>query len=69
MSIVSELWSIITEVITGLLSALVASFEGVVTVFWDDETGFTFIGTFLLIALGFTIVFFALRFIRSLIQR
>lgn len=65
----TELWGIITEVITGLLSAIVSAMEGIVGLFWNDTTGFTFIGTFMLIGLGFTIVFFAITFIRSLIQK
>lgn len=65
---IAELWTIILQVITGFISALVGAFNGITTLFYDGES-FTVIGQLLLIALGMGIVYFAFRFIRSLISR
>lgn len=66
---VAQLWSIIMQVITGFLGALVAGFNGITEIFYDATDGFTVIGQLLLIGLGMGIVYFAFRFIRGLIQR
>jgi len=66
---VTELWNIISEVLTGFITALVSAFTGITEIFYVDEAGFTVIGQLLLIGLGMGIVYFAFRFIRSLIRR
>lgn len=65
---VAELWTIILQVITGFISALVGAFNGITTLFYADDS-FTVIGQLLLIALGMGIVYFAFRFITNLIRR
>lgn len=69
MSVITELFEIVSSVITSLVSALTSAVTGITTLFYNEETGFTFVGTMLLIGLGFTLVFWAFRFIRSLIRR
>ena len=66
---VAELWSIISEVLTGFITALVSAFDGITAVFYDATDGFTVIGQLLLIGLGMGIVYFAFKFIRNLIRR
>lgn len=68
MTLVSELFEIVGSVITSLINALVQAVSGITTIFYD-EGSFTFVGTLLLIGLGFTLVFWAFRFIRNLIRR
>lgn len=69
MTLVSELFEIVGSVITSLINALVNAVSGITSIFYEPETGFTFVGTLLLIGLGFTLVFWAFRFIRNLIRR
>jgi len=69
MNIVSELFNVISSVITGLMSAIVSAFSGLIEIFYDSENGFTLIGTLLLVGLGMSIVWFAFRFITNLIRR
>lgn len=66
---VTDLWSIISEVLTGFITALVSAFNGITAVFYDATKGFTVIGQLLLIGLGMGIVYFAFKFIRNLIRR
>lgn len=68
MSIITELFEIVSAVITSLVGALTSAVNGITGLFYD-EGGFTFVGTLLLIGLGFTLVFWAFRFIRNLIRR
>lgn len=68
---ITQLWEIVTQVVSGLIDSLVSAFSGITEVFYLEgvDGGFTIPGQFLLIALGFTIVFFVFRFVKSLIQR
>lgn len=68
---VAELWSIISEVVTGFISAIVSAFSGITDIFYTEgvDGGFTVIGQLLLIGLGMGLVYFAFRFIRNLIKR
>lgn len=68
MSIITDLFEIVSAVITSLVGALTSAVNGITDLFYD-EGGFTFVGTMLLIGLGFTLVFWAFRFIRSLVRR
>lgn len=65
---VAEFWEIVIDVVGGFLQAIIKSFTGVVDIFYLEETGFTVVGQLLLIALGMSIVYFAIRFIRNLIK-
>jgi len=63
------MFQIVQQVIGSLIDALVNTVDGVTSLFYSSEGGFTFVGTLLLVGLGFTLVFWAFRFIRSLIRR
>lgn len=71
--LVTQIIAIVTQWITGLVGMFVASFSGITEVFYntsgDGPGEITFIGVFLLLGLAFTIVFFAFRFITSLIRK
>lgn len=67
MSVVTDLLQIVGEWITGVFGWITDAFEGVLEIFYDD--GFTVLGTLLLLGLAMSLVFFALRYIRSLIAR
>lgn len=69
MNVVTDLFEIVSSVITSLVGALTSAVSGITELFYDAETGFTFVGTLLLIGLGFTLVFWAFRFIRNLVRR
>jgi len=68
MSIITELFEIVSAVISSLVDALISAVNGITGLFYT-ESGFTFVGVMLLIGLGFTLVFWAFRFIRGLIRR
>ena len=64
-----QFWEAVVEVITGFTNALIEAFSNITGLFYESETGFTVVGQLLLIGLGMGIVYFAFRFIRSLIRR
>jgi hypothetical protein len=64
---VADLLQTVGEWITGVFGWITDAFEGVLEIFYDD--GFTVLGTLLLLGLAMSLVFFALRYIRSLISR
>lgn len=68
-SVITEMFQIVQEVIGELIDALINTIDGVTSLFYTPNGGFTFVGTLLLIGLGFTLVFWAFRFIRGLIRR
>jgi len=67
MTVISDLLQTVGEWITGVFGWITDAFEGVLEIFYDD--GFTVLGTLLLLGLAMSLVFFALRYIRSLISR
>jgi len=62
-----------TETIKYLLTAIIgwfeAAFTGVTGIFYDDETGFTLVGVFLLIGIALMVVMLVFRLIRGIISR
>jgi hypothetical protein len=64
---IADLLQVVGEWITGVFGWITDAFEGVLQIFYDD--GFTVLGTLLLLGLAMSLVFFALRYIRSLISR
>lgn len=66
---ITQFWNTVVEVVTGFINALIGAFSGMTELFYQEETGFTIVGQLLLIGLGMSIVYFAFRFIRSLIRR
>lgn len=65
---ITEFWTTVTSVVSGFINALVGAFSGITDIFYAEE-GFTVIGQLLLIGLGMGLVYFAFKFIRSLIRR
>jgi hypothetical protein len=65
---VADFLDIVGDWITGVFGWITDAFEGVLEIFYD-ETGFTVLGILLLLGLAMSLVFFALRYIRSLISR
>jgi hypothetical protein len=70
MSVVTELLTIVGAWITGVFGWITDAFEGVLEIFYDTNTeAFTVLGTLLLLGIAMGLVFFALRYIRSLIAK
>jgi hypothetical protein len=78
MSVVTELLSIVGAWIEGVFGWFAGAFEGVLEIFYDttytgvrdaSSSKFTVLGILLLLGIAMGIVFFALRYIRSLISR
>ncbi len=68
MAVVTDLISIVGAWITGVFGWVSDAFSGVLAIFYDTD-GFTVLGVLLLLGIAMGIVFFALRYIRSLIAR
>jgi len=68
MNVVNNLLAIVGAWITGVFGWITDAFTGVLEIFYD-ETGFTALGVLLLLGLAMSLVFFALRYIRSLIAK
>jgi hypothetical protein len=63
----------VTETTSDLLDAvlewLTDTFAGVTGIFYDDDTGFTLVGVFLLIGIALMLVMLVFRLIRGIISR
>jgi hypothetical protein len=68
MAVITDLLQIVGAWITGVFGWITDAFEGVLEIFYDTD-GFTVLGVLLLLGLAMSLVFFALRYIRSLIAR
>lgn len=67
---ISEFFSTMGDVATGLLGNLTTAATGVVPIFWDPTNNkFTVIGLLLIIGVGGSIVWFVFRLIRGLFTR
>lgn len=72
---VAEIFEVITQAITQMLSALTSAVNGIVPLFYVAPTGtetsghMTFLGVLLLIAVGVAIVYWAFRLIKGLVRR
>lgn len=71
MSVITDLLQIVGEWITGVFGWITDAFTGVLEIFYDtaDGGGFTVLGSLLLLGLASGLVFFALKYIRSLIAK
>ncbi len=70
MSVLTELLTIVGAWIEGVFGWITDAFKGVLEIFYDTNTeAFTVLGVLLLLGLAMSLVFFALRYIRSLISR
>lgn len=71
---VTQFIEVTTSWLTGVIGMIIASFSGIVPLFWTEGVGeapgsFTFVGTLLLFGLGMSIAMLGLTFIRGLIAR
>lgn len=66
---ITKLFGVLGDVITNTLALLVDIFEGTTAVFYIEETGFTFVGTLMLVALGMSMAFFGWKVIKGLLKR
>lgn len=64
---VAKIFETITSVITSFVTSLTSALNGVVAIFYTEESGLTILGTLLLISLGMGIVYWGFRLIRNLI--
>jgi hypothetical protein len=70
MAVITDLLQIVGAWIEGVFEWITDAFEGVLEIFYDTTTStFTVLGTLLLLGIAMGIVFFALRYIRSLIAK
>ncbi|MEM0173686.1 MAG: hypothetical protein QXI16_04175 [Sulfolobaceae archaeon] len=69
MDIITDIISAVGEWITGVFGWLGSAITGVVSVFYDSTTGLTLVGRLLLFQLATVLVFFAFKFIMSLISK
>lgn len=69
MNIITEIFEVVSSVITGFMTAITSALNGVVAIFWDATNGLTFIGTLMLLGLGIGLVYFAISFITRLIRQ
>lgn len=66
---VAQIFEQIAAAITAMLSALTNAVSGVTALFYNTETGMTFLGVLLLIAVGVGIVYWAFNLIKGLVRR
>jgi len=67
---ISEFFTTMGDVATGLLGNLTTAATGIVPIFWDTTNSkFTVIGLLMIIGVGGSIVWFVFRLIRGLINR
>lgn len=64
---VAQIFTVIADVITNFTSCISSAFSGIMAVVWDGQALTTF-GILLLIAFGVGIVYFALRYVLSLVS-
>ncbi|MEM0173687.1 MAG: hypothetical protein QXI16_04180 [Sulfolobaceae archaeon] len=69
MNIISEVISAVGDWITGIFGWLISAVDGVVSIFYDSTEGLTLVGVLLLFGLAMSLVFFAFKFIMSLIRK
>lgn len=69
MAIVTEIFEVIGSVVTQFANTLGSAITSITSMFYNAETGMTFLGVLLLIAAGVGLVYWGFRLIRGLIKR
>lgn len=69
MSYITDIFEVIGAVITNLVSAIGSALTSMTTLFYNAETGFTFVGVLLLITVGTALVWGAWALIKNLITQ
>ena len=65
---VADIFTTIGDVIVGYLDAIADMFNSVIALFYNADTGFTLLGTLLLIGFGIGIVVWGVNLVRGLIR-
>lgn len=69
MTIVTDIFNTIGEVITGFSKVVGNGFTSIVGIFYQTEGGLTVVGTLALITLGVGVVYWAFRLVMRLIRQ
>lgn len=69
MDVVSNVFEVVSAVINNFITALSSAIGSITSIFYNAEDGFSFVGVMMLIAVGVAIVYWAFRFIKSLVER
>lgn len=67
-TIIDDLFTALSSIITKVIGLFTALWEGVVAVFWDSTNGLTAMGFLILIGLGFALFYGAFRLVRNLVK-
>jgi hypothetical protein len=62
---VANVFNVISSTITSFVSALSSGITAVTGILYDDTDGFTLLGTLLLMAIGFGVVYWIFRLLRG----
>lgn len=68
-AMLTDFFSVVGQILTGLLGLLVSATSGIVEIFYDSTDGFTIYGIFLLFGLGMMFLAFAWRVIQGFIRK
>ncbi|MCH5171637.1 MAG: hypothetical protein J1F31_02245 [Erysipelotrichales bacterium] len=66
---IAKIFEVITQAVTAFVGSLGTAVNSITSLFYVDETGFTMLGTLILISAGVGLVYWAFRLIRGLISQ
>lgn len=69
MGIVTDVFEVVGQALTEFVGALGDGITSVTALFYNTESGFTFLGVLLLISAGIGLVYFIVRLIMRLVAR
>lgn len=69
MEIVNAIFEVIADVVTNLITTIGTALTSMTSLFYNAESGFTFVGVLLLITVGTTLVWGAWALIKNLITQ
>lgn len=68
MNIVTEIFDLIADALTGFFTVISNGITSVTALFWVPATGFTLVGTLSLIGLGVGLVWTLIKFVTGLVK-
>ena len=68
MNIVTELFDLIADALSGFFTVISDGITSVTGLFWNGTTGFTLVGTLTIIGLGVGLVWVLIRFVTGLVK-
>ena len=68
MSIITDLLTAVGTILTAFISLMSEAFQGVIGIFYEEETGFTMLGLLFVLGLAIGVFYFVFRFVRYLIS-